>query len=472
MRFKLLLLTLLTICNLLNSQTYQEYNPNDERFKILALKKSKLVYDNEEKNYNEAKELFAKKMISSKELDEKKSNYEGSKLNYQQYLLSVIFEKPHISVISAVKSKDNLGSVTVDLALKNTSGGSFDFESSLSEDAEIFKQAALRNVYVSLKDDDGSIISQPYEQHIPVFKQNGSQHIRFQLLKEVEALTVCTVYGDKADNKKIFLKRQDNAGNLTITPDLYTQESEIGQAAIYNLKLEFFGSKQTRLNFKVSGLPQFCTYEIVNKATTTVVSAASFDQNNFAQQFQLKINLPENSKMVQPGQKLDFVFTATDDKNSSAGEIALELVAAGRSAVELLLENNYLSVEEKSLIQLNRVKIKNSGQQNIISPEIESFLPPNWEIKISPDKTAEVQAGKTAEVMIELIPPANLEPGIYSARLKIKGTSGSRQLSSTEQELKIEITGKSRPWLTVLLVLLVLGIAAGVVYGLIKVARN
>ena len=63
----IVLLFLYFVLGTLNAQTYQEYNPNDERFKIIALEKAKIRLDNSERDFIAAKKLYEDNFISKDE---------------------------------------------------------------------------------------------------------------------------------------------------------------------------------------------------------------------------------------------------------------------------------------------------------------------------------------------------------------------------------------------------------------------
>ena len=102
----IVLLFLYFVLGTLNAQTYQEYNPNDERFKIIALEKAKIRLDNSERDFIAAKKLYEDNFISKDELNLYELQYKTDKLNYDQYMLSVIFDNPYINIMKAVKTKN------------------------------------------------------------------------------------------------------------------------------------------------------------------------------------------------------------------------------------------------------------------------------------------------------------------------------------------------------------------------------
>ncbi len=71
---------------------------NDEIFLILALKKQKAAYDTAKSGYNSALELVKRELISREEFEQTKASFINQEINYQQAILRVIFDQPHILI--------------------------------------------------------------------------------------------------------------------------------------------------------------------------------------------------------------------------------------------------------------------------------------------------------------------------------------------------------------------------------------
>ena len=79
------------------------YNPKDDQYRLLGLKRAREQYETAKSEYDRNKTLFQKEMISTKELERAKSTYDDAEVNYHQALLAVLFEKQYVSVVEAVK---------------------------------------------------------------------------------------------------------------------------------------------------------------------------------------------------------------------------------------------------------------------------------------------------------------------------------------------------------------------------------
>ena len=466
---------------ILYSQIYQENNPNDERFKILALKKAKVVYEKNEKDYNDALLLYNKKNISKKELESYKLLYENSKLNYQQYMLSVIFDKPHLSIISAEKSKDNEGNITVELKLKNTSGGNYEIEN-LENDKNNNNSSSLipsgvKNIYVSLKDESGSIISQPYEYHIKEMKNDELIKIKFSLLKDVDAITVSSNYGDKYDNKKIYLKRKSSLKSVSIIPELYAQEIESGNTAFYPITMEYYGEINQRYRLKLEDLPKYFSYEFTNATTNSIISNIMFSNSNNKQRFILKVTTPEKiGDNVELDKPVSFKVVLENFDGKTVGKTDLELTPTGKASLEFTMRNMFFTSEIGKNINIYPLKVKNDGLKSLTNISFNLMLPPEWEYKLTPKKIDKLNPGDEKKISLEIIPTTSTNesvmPGLYQIKLSSKAKSINRTIKTSEREIKIELNNKSNPLLVGVMILLGLVLVVGVIFVFARISKN
>src|SRR6266852_1519378 len=99
------------------------YNPNDERFKSLYLEKVEGDYKVQKEEFNRQKSLYGKQLISQREFNESEARFTTARITYQQAILSLAFEQPHITIESAIKYQSPDGKKRVKLTFRNTTGG-------------------------------------------------------------------------------------------------------------------------------------------------------------------------------------------------------------------------------------------------------------------------------------------------------------------------------------------------------------
>jgi hypothetical protein len=172
---------------------------NDETYLILALKKQKAQFDAAKAEYVAALELQKKELIARKEFDRIRTSFVNEEISYQQAMLRVIFDQPHIVIEKAVKYQAEDGNKRVRLTLRNTTGGVADYQKLVQTDENIFDASLqpdkINNVFISLHEaretgGNGPIISQPYEAKIETLRFGEHVEVDFLLLKDVEEVVV------------------------------------------------------------------------------------------------------------------------------------------------------------------------------------------------------------------------------------------------------------------------------------------
>ncbi len=473
MKSALMTLILLMISTLFYAVSYQEYNPNDERFRVLALQKAKIRLEQSEKDYLNAKELFQKNMISQSEYKEYELQYQNDKINFQQYMLTVIYDQPHIMVISAAKSQSEDGKNYVDLVIQNNSGGNYGIEESMLKEVSSEKLAPsqIHNVYISLLDLQNNIISQPYEYHIPVLKLNERKKIRFSILKDVESVIVSANYGDKIDQKQIYLSRKTDANLVNINSNFYSQEVESGQVAVFDLKLEYYGNTREKLSYECINLPKLFTYEL--SSDNVIVNNFYLSQAEASKNYQLKINVPEKSgNNIELDHPYAFNVLIKNSSNIIVGQAELQIIPTSKADLKISFGNQYWKGSEKEQIRFVNIKLENKGMKTLTNLNYEVFLPNDWEYKVFPDKIEKLDPKEKLELRLEVQPAKNTLPGIYSLKFKVLANNVNRTIQTTEQELKVELVKSSSIIVIIISLLVALGIIVAVAYFFWKISKN
>lgn len=456
--------------------TYQEYNPNDERFKILAVQKAKLRLEQSEKELRNAKQLYEKKFLSQNEYQQYELQYQNDKLNFDQYMLSVIYDKPYISVVSAFKTQKEDGQTYVELTLSNTSGGNYALEQSAID--EIGKNSNLHpdtmyNLYVSLQDEQRNIISQPYEYHINSLKLGAQKKISFSLLKDVEAVIVSVNYGDQITEKKILLKRKGTTNTITITPDLYAQDVQSGETAAFRLGMEYFGDGRQNLVPEVLNLPSGFTWSIVNATNNVTVSDLVFSTSQARQDYILYVSIPEKTGTnLQLDKALPFTLNLKSKTNEVAGSTDLQITPSGKAELVVNLQNLYFQLDKGKQLEIFPVLLENKGIKPITNITYDLNLPSNWEYKIVPAQIGKIEPKQKIKIKLIIIPSDNTNTGIYDVKLKINGKNVDKPVQTPEQQIKLEIQEKGNIWLIILAIVLALAFVGGLIYGMIRIAKN
>ncbi|MCB5250359.1 MAG: NEW3 domain-containing protein [Candidatus Cloacimonadales bacterium] len=471
----IVLLFLYFVLGTLNAQTYQEYNPNDERFKIIALEKAKIRLDNSERDFIAAKKLYEDNFISKDELNLYELQYKTDKLNYDQYMLSVIFDNPYINIMKAVKTKNENDEIFVDLTIKNSTGSNYALETAMMDDMAGTKLDATEmfNLYVSIKDLDRSIISQPYEHHVKKLKLNEEYTMHFKLLKDVESVVISTNYGDKIDEKQILLTKKQDINLVTIRSDIYAQEIEMGQMATFKLSMEYFGDNRQSFLAELAGLPDKYIWDIVSTQSNVAMSRLAFSPAEAQQTYALRIRVPEkigeNAELDKP---IEFKLLLKNTQNDIVGSVDLEIAATAKASMKLIVNNLYWKGNDTETINFSQIYLENEGMKPISNISAEIFLPAEWEYEISPKRIEQLNPSARLPIDIKIKTPKSVLPGIYQIKFKMVGNNVNRILQTSEIEFKAEITKKTNIMVIVLSVVISLALIIVTIWFIIKISKN
>ena len=204
-------------------------------------------------------------LISSQEFEQRKAAYINQEISYQQAMLRVIFDQPHILIEKAAKYQAPDGKKRVRLTLQNTTGGVADYAKLVQTDTSVFDPSLqpdkINNVFISLYESTpngsvGPIISQPYEGKIETIRFGQTAEMDFLLLKDVDEVVVSMTYAGQTDRKNIYLQKDAGANLVIATSPNFSQETDLGENATYTLSLERFSSENDVFQLTVINLPQ------------------------------------------------------------------------------------------------------------------------------------------------------------------------------------------------------------------------
>jgi len=474
-KFLFLAIILFLLSLELFAQTYQEYNPNNERFKIIALEMAKIRLEQSERQWMDAKELMEQGFMSTDEFSKYDLQYKTDRLAYDQYLLSVIFDNPYINIVRADKIKDQNGEIFVNLTIKNSSGDIFRLEETMMADIASSRISATEifNIYVSIKDLDRTIISQPYEYHISKLNNNETYSIRFKLLTDIDRVIVATNYGDIVSEKQILLSRRQDRNLIMIQPDIYAQEIETGAMATFRLAMEYFGDHRQSFSIAIEGLPEIFTWDVISTASNVTMSRIAFSPAETIQNYGLRVRVPERlGNNIEFDKPIEFNLLLKNSQNEISGISELQIVPTGRVSMRLIVNNLYWKGNDMQEIAFSQIRLENEGMRPITNVSSEIFLPANWEYDITPQRIEFLNPGERIPLEINIRMPRDVLPGIYQIRFRMIGNSVNRNLQTTEIEFRAEVVKKTNVTVILLSVILSLAVIICAIMFIIKISKN
>ena len=187
------------------------FNERDDQYLLLGLKRAKVSFEASLAEYERQQELFEQELISETSLDRSEINYIEAEVNYQQQMLAVLFEAQYVTIQSAVKYQGEGTENRIKLVIANAAAGGAEFDQLVEFEDELWKSLqpdVVHDVYVSLMDDDDTIIGLPYEVKVDELHYGEPVELDFTLLVDSDVVSVNIIYGNGSSRRlKVFLQK-------------------------------------------------------------------------------------------------------------------------------------------------------------------------------------------------------------------------------------------------------------------------
>jgi hypothetical protein len=474
---------------------YNSFNQRDDKYRLLGLKRSKEYFEVTRKEFDRQKGLFDKGLISEAELDRFKNSLADAEVNYQQSLLSVLFEQQYVSIEKAVKYQAADGTKHVRLTVTNASGGSEEFRKLLGIEDQLFRSLqpdVIQSVYISLYNNDGAIISQPYEFKLEELRAGHPKVVDFALLQELDALTVNIIYGNGSTRTLKILLQKDNTGNkVVVQSQQFSQEAELGKTASYGLTLELFGGVNTSFSLVVANLPLQLNRFFKDASTGARLSQIKFTESVNTMRASLEVSLPDRPTdeiamdralpfyvMVVPASRAAELKNAeskkwTEDeiRKLNVGYVKLELMPRGAGRLLVRAPQLYYAVRAGEPVVVT-MDLVNEGTRRLDNVKVDVDLPMNWTKTVEPAVVPTLDINQERRVTLTATPPDGIASGRYEMRLRTSGLSDNQPVNAEDKTVTAEIEEGANVFGTILIVLAILGIVGGIVVFGVRMSKK
>jgi hypothetical protein len=467
------------------------YNPNDERFKSLYLEKVQSDYKVQKEEFKRQALLHDKGLIAEREFRQSEANFKSAQITYQQAILSLAFEQPHITIDKGIKYQSKDGKKRVRLTLRNTTGGLVEGKKIELEDFEGIRTDRIANVYISLLNDQKAIISRPYEAKIEFMPYNEPVTVDFFLLQDQDNVTVKFVFADKSEEKKIFLQKDESANRVLITSEQFSQEADLGARATYEMTLELFSSTDNVYKLDVFNLPRQVAYDFLEAQTSARLSQVKFSQDINTRKIGLAVYLPDryDSTSFVIDRPLSFLaaaiprdqvekvldkermYTLADFDRMNISYVRLELVPRGVGRIQVRAANFYQELKPGERVQMS-LTVYNDGTRRLDNIKVRAEAPLNWNSMIDPDLISSLLPGKEENVSVTITPPGDVSVGDYETTIRTESFASNRKVDSEDKKIRIHVGSSANILGTAALVLLLVGILITVVVFGVRLSRR
>lgn len=477
------------------SAQYDAFNQRDDKYRLLGLKRAKEYFEVTRREFERQKGLFDKGLISEAELDRHRNSLADAEVNYQQSLLSVLFEQQYVSIDRAVKYQAADGSKRVKITVSNASGNSEEFRKLLGIDDRLFRSLqpdVIQSLYLSLYNNDGAIISQPYEQKLEELRAGSPKTTDFALLQDLDALTVNIIYGNGSSRTlKILLQKDASVNRVLVQARQFSLEAELGKSASYGLTLELFGGVNAPFSLAVLNLPLQVNRFFRDDVTQARLSQIRFTESVNTMRASLEVSLPDRPTgeiamdraipffvVAIPAERAaalkgaeDRTWTEEEVRKLDAGYVKLELLPRGSGRLLVRAPRLYYTAGVGEAVAVT-ADLVNEGTRRLDNVRVDVDLPLNWTKAVEPAVVPQLGINEEVRVTVTATPPAEIAPGRYELRLRTSGLSDNLPVNAEDKTVTVELQEGANVLGTALLVLAILGIIGGIVAFGIRLSKK
>ena len=474
---------------------YNSFNQRDDKYRLLGLKRAKEYYEVTKKEFARQKDLYDKKLISETEFERAKNSVADAEVNYQQSLLAVLFEQQYVSIERAVKYQAADGTKRVTLTVINASGGSEEFQKLVGMEDKLFRSLQpdlIQTLYISLYNNDGAVISQPYETKIENLRYGKPQKIDFALLQDLDAVTVNIIFGNGSSRTlKIFLQKDNSANRVVVQSQQFSQEAELGKTATYDLALELFSGSSNTFSLEVVNLPRQIDRYFKDVSTSARLTQIKFTESSNSMKAALDVSLPDRPTdqvlmdvaipffvIVVPADKADDfknvqgkVWKEEELKQLNVGYVRLELMPRGKGILLVKAPQLFFTIKPDASVEMS-LNVLNEGTRRLDNVKLDVDVPMNWTKRIDPQVLSTLAINEEHRIMLTATPPKGITVGRYELRLRTSALSENQPVNAEDKTVTVEVQAETSVIGAVLLVLAIVGLVVGMVVFGIRLSRK
>jgi hypothetical protein len=480
----------------------QPASGDDEQVRFLDVRRRQVELRAARAELQRDRELFEQGLVSSVQLDESVTQFERAQLNYQEAILTLVYQPPRITIQRAVKMREEDGRQLVRLTVANLTPTLDDEQFRLLNDFEgaeaipgELRTKDLRDVFISLQgtaggpEGDGVTIALPYEHHVAELPYGESTTLVFQLLRDTQSVRVSTSYKGRERSVQVQLEQAKTRSVVNVTSTQVSQEVDLGGEGVYDLRLDRSTVDVRTFQLRVFNLPPEIHYQFRTKESEARLSQLSIAAGVVQQDLRLHVFLPDRvTDAVTLDQTLELFAVVMDDEQarawmdvdtlrrealeaSRAGWVRLELIPRGIGRIEVRTATLFGEVAPGESFETTAT-IQNSGTRALDNVTIRFDAPLEWRVAAAPDRIASLESGGEASISITMSPPAELPSGDYEIRIIVDSFTSSQAVQAKEKSFRIRVESRIKLWALALLVLTIVALVAGVALMWIRINRR
>ena len=471
------------------------FNERDNQYLLLGLKRAKVSYEAAKAEYARQQELFRQELISKTILDRNEISYIEAEVNYQQQMLAVLFEAQYVTILSAVKYQGSGTQKRVRLVISNAASGGAEFEQLIEFEDELWRSLQpdiVHDIYVSLLNDDETIIGLPYEIKVEELHYGNPVELDFGLLVDTDVVAVNIIYGNGSSRRlKVFLQKDASVNQAVIQSEQFSQEVELGGTTDYAMSIELFSGVTNTFKLEAVNLPAEINRYFLDAASGNRLSQFQFTEGVNTRQIALRLFLPERpTAQVKMDESIQFyavsipreraeeigdlrnrTLTVEELDALDIGYTALELVPRGIGEILVRAPQLFHTIDAGGSVQL-AIEVVNEGTRRLDNVEVKVEAPFDWQERVEPELISTLEINQEARIEIIITPPADIIPGRYEVRVRTTSLTDDLPIRGEDKTITVQITQQANVYGTLIIVLLIIGLVLGIVIFGIRLSRR
>jgi len=491
----------------------QQARVSDEQRRWLEVRRRQIELQAARQEVKRMEELFAQGLVPKTKLDQARTDLDKAQLSYQEAVLSLLALEPRISVRQAVKYQTPDGRKVVRLTVANLTPTFDDSQFRLLQNfegadpiPEELRRRDVQDIFISLKDSGeqlsgsltgtiaersarGTIISLPYEMHIPRLNYGEEKTMEFQLLRDVSSVIVSVSYKGQTLEQVVQLQQSEGESTVSVSSTQFSQEADLGGQATYDLRLERSTVDVRSFELKVVNLPRQITYSFIDPSTQARLSQINFPAGVTEQRLGLRLFLPERAdEQVKMDQPLEFwalvmdaaqaqkfqqerSYSAREIEQSRVGRVRLLVIPRGVGRIEVSAVSLFSEIQTGETVETS-ITIRNTGTRRLDNIKLTTEYPPNWRTELAPDIIRSLDINKEAIVRLRIVPPVDVAVGEYEVRIKTESYAYGRRVQSEDKIYRVSVKARTNILATAGLIGGLLALVVGIVIFGVKLTRR
>ena len=463
----------------------------------------KLDMERKKREYEALLDLFNQRIETLDKLNRTRREYQQAKLLYdearfelERTRLSFLRDATHVSIAEAIKYRTLDGRRQVDIVMANASN----LEQALllnpgRTSTEVADLLEIQNIQVSLEDNYGLIVAEPYDTLVASLRLGMRDTLTFRLLDDYEDVVVAFALQDNQEERlHIVLRRESQQDLPTVNSVQFSQEGDLNTRVRFDLILERLAEDEKTFRLALVNLPREINPAFVDPGTGASLTQVKFSEEASRQQLELELQIPEKLSRHYVDQTIEFYVFITDaegfrqigevKRRHRDGQIPLEelsqikgskerfeLIPRGQGALETIIANRYQEIKTGEEVAV-RVDLLNTGTLDVTGVHLILTPPLDWTYSTQPDTIDQILPGEKEPVNITLVPPPDLGVSEYDVRVEAAGYEGNERIEAQEKDITIRVEERADVVRNALIIGAVIALVVGVAVGSIRVSRR